>query len=114
MNFAPDSRCRVQYLAHRRIRNQVVGILDKDEAITDYDGYQLAWSDEFNIDGKPSNEWSYETGFVRNEDCLLYTSEKSGKQTKTGAYSSEFIAFEHSDTTGAEFQAEDGIRDNER
>lgn len=46
--------------------------LDKDEAITDYDGYQLAWSDEFNIDGKPSNEWSYETGFVRNEELQWY------------------------------------------
>ena len=39
---------------------------------------------------------------------LISETKNQEKQTKTGAYSSEFIAFEHSDTTGAEFQA-DGV-----
>lgn len=46
--------------------------LGKDEEITNYEDYQLIWSDEFNIDGKPSNEWSYENGFVRNEELQWY------------------------------------------
>lgn len=46
--------------------------LGKDEDITEYTGYQLVWSDEFNIDGKPGNDWSYESGFVRNEELQWY------------------------------------------
>ena len=34
--------------------------------------YQLVWSDEFDVDGKPSTDWSYESGFVRNEELQWY------------------------------------------
>ena len=35
--------------------------------------YKLVWSDEFNKDGSPdSSNWSYETGFVRNEETQWY------------------------------------------
>ena len=27
--------------------------------------YQLVWSDEFDVEGKPSTEWSYESGITR-------------------------------------------------
>ena len=37
--------------------------------------YQLVWSDEFDVEGKPSTEWSYESGFVRNEELQWYLSE---------------------------------------
>lgn len=36
-------------------------------------GYKLVWSDEFNRDGAPdSANWSYEQGFVRNEELQWY------------------------------------------
>jgi beta-glucanase (GH16 family) len=37
------------------------------------DGYRLAWSDEFNVDGPPNpDDWRYERGFVRNEELQWY------------------------------------------
>lgn len=36
-------------------------------------GYALLWHDEFNTDGKPDTSyWSYEKGFVRNEELQWY------------------------------------------
>ncbi|MDO5523945.1 MAG: glycoside hydrolase family 16 protein [Bacteroidia bacterium] len=43
----------------------------KSEA-THYDGYKLIWADEFDVDGKPSENWSYEKGFARNEELQWY------------------------------------------
>lgn len=41
-------------------------------------GYKLVWSDEFNNTGKPSSaNWSYETGFVRNEEHQWYQSDNA-------------------------------------
>ena len=41
-------------------------------------GYKLVWSDEFNETGKPSAaNWSYETGFVRNEEHQWYQSDNA-------------------------------------
>ncbi|MBR2292532.1 MAG: glycoside hydrolase family 16 protein [Prevotella sp.] len=42
------------------------------QEITAYDGYRLVWSDEFNIDGKPSKDWTYEQGFQRNQEWQWY------------------------------------------
>ncbi|MDR2848274.1 MAG: family 16 glycosylhydrolase [Bacteroidales bacterium] len=40
--------------------------------------YQLVWSDEFDNEGKPNPEfWSYEQGFVRNEEFQWYQSENA-------------------------------------
>jgi beta-glucanase (GH16 family) len=36
-------------------------------------GYRLIWSDEFNKDGQPDpNNWTYERGFVRNQELQWY------------------------------------------
>jgi beta-glucanase (GH16 family) len=36
-------------------------------------GYKLVWSDEFNKNGRPDpNNWTYERGFVRNEELQWY------------------------------------------
>jgi hypothetical protein len=41
-------------------------------------GYNLIWSDEFNYEGKPTSEvWSYEHGFVRNEELQWYRPENA-------------------------------------
>ena len=39
--------------------------------------YQLVWSDEFDVEGEPSKEWSYEYGFVRNEELQWYQSQNA-------------------------------------
>ena len=39
--------------------------------------YQLVWSDEFDVDGEPSTEWSYENGFQRNEELQWYQSQNA-------------------------------------
>jgi beta-glucanase (GH16 family) len=42
------------------------------------EGYQLVWSDEFNRNGKPdTTSWSYERGFVRNEEAQWYQEENA-------------------------------------
>lgn len=34
--------------------------------------YRLVWSDEFEVDGKPSSDWSFERGFKRNQELQWY------------------------------------------
>ena len=42
------------------------------------EGYQLAWADEFDKEGRPDPaNWTYETGFVRNEELQLYQPENA-------------------------------------
>lgn len=54
--------------------------------------YQLVWSDEFNIPGKPDlDKWSYETGFIRNLEEQIYTKRKKNVQVRNGKL--ELIAF---------------------
>lgn len=37
------------------------------------DGYTLAWSDEFDVDGPPDpKNWTFENGFVRNQELQWY------------------------------------------
>jgi beta-glucanase (GH16 family) len=48
----------------------------KSEAIS-YKGYTLVWADEFNIDGRPSNDWTHEKGFVRNEELQWYQADNA-------------------------------------
>lgn len=45
---------------------------NSDDAITQYPGYTLVWNDEFDIPGRPADHWSYEHGFVRNEELQWY------------------------------------------
>ena len=41
-------------------------------------GYKLVWSDEFNKDGAPDSlNWTYEKGFVRNEEAQWYQPENA-------------------------------------
>jgi len=44
-----------------------------EQKIRPYPGYELVWSDEFDEDGQPDpNRWTYERGFVRNEELQWY------------------------------------------
>lgn len=38
---------------------------------------RLVWSDEFDIDGCPSKDWSYEYGFLRNQELQWYQSQNA-------------------------------------
>src|SRR5688500_13929882 len=40
--------------------------------------WKLVWADEFNINGKPNpKNWTYERGFVRNEEQQWYQPENA-------------------------------------
>jgi len=42
------------------------------------EGYELVWSDEFDVDGRPNPEkWEYEKGFVRNRELQWYQPENA-------------------------------------
>jgi len=58
-------------------------LLWSQEEVKAPEGYQLAWADEFNATGKPDAEfWSYEAGFVRNEELQWY--QKDNASLKNG------------------------------
>jgi beta-glucanase (GH16 family) len=45
---------------------------------TGYEGYNLVWADEFEKDGSPDTaDWTYEKGFVRNEELQWYQAENA-------------------------------------
>ncbi|MDO3695166.1 glycoside hydrolase family 16 protein [Wenyingzhuangia sp. chi5] len=70
------------------------------------EGYQLVWSDEFNVDGIPNQQnWSYEIGFVRNQENQWYQKEnafcKDGnlviEARKENKINPNFISLDHKD-----------------
>ncbi|RYG22094.1 MAG: glycoside hydrolase family 16 protein [Chitinophagaceae bacterium] len=51
-----------------------------NKEVIDYsaEGYQLVWADEFDKDGTPDiKNWTYEKGFVRNEELQWYQPENA-------------------------------------
>jgi beta-glucanase (GH16 family) len=49
------------------------------------DGWQLVWSDEFNIDGKPDpSKWQHEIGFIRNHELQYYTDRSQNVRVENG------------------------------
>lgn len=50
---------------------------ERGTTVTDYDGYTLVWHDEFDIDGRPSDDWTAEQGFVRNEELQWYQADNA-------------------------------------
>jgi beta-glucanase (GH16 family) len=60
------------FLASTRVNAQI-----PDTSSTE-DGYKLVWADEFNQDGPPDpRNWTFERGFVRNEELQWYQSENA-------------------------------------
>ena len=39
--------------------------------------YRLVWSDEFEAEGRPSKDWTFERGFVRNQELQWYQSQNA-------------------------------------
>jgi beta-glucanase (GH16 family) len=51
-------------------------------AVPQYPGYHLVWSDEFEVDGAPNpDNWSFEKGFVRNEEDQWYQPDNAHVQS---------------------------------
>jgi len=45
--------------------------------ILTYDSLTLVWADEFNVDGMVNlTDWTYESGYVRNQEIQYYTQER--------------------------------------
>lgn len=60
------------------IENEVSDTTDNNTDVPRHEGYELVWSDEFNIDGRPNPEnWTYENGFVRNNEAQWYQPENA-------------------------------------
>ena len=38
---------------------------------------RLVWSDEFDIDGRPSMDWTFQYGFQRNHEAQWYQSQNA-------------------------------------
>lgn len=56
----------------------VYGFVSNTEKVLKDRGYKLVWSDEFSKDGTPDEKnWSYETGFVRNQENQWYQKENA-------------------------------------
>lgn len=46
---------------------------------------QLIWADEFDYNGQPdSSKWSYETGYIRNQELQYYTKRKENVRVEDG------------------------------
>ena len=39
--------------------------------------YRLVWSDEFEVNGRPSTDWTFERGFKRNQELQWYQSQNA-------------------------------------
>jgi beta-glucanase (GH16 family) len=74
--YVLDTDGSVFYGSTRSVRTLGTGqeyyALAKGSAPTEHEGYRLVWHDEFELDGKPSNEWTYEKGFQRNNELQWY------------------------------------------
>nr|WP_315197457.1 glycoside hydrolase family 16 protein [uncultured Flavobacterium sp.] len=56
----------------------IFGFTPNKEKPPKYKGYHLVWNDEFDISGAPDEtNWSYETGFVRNQENQWYQKENA-------------------------------------
>ncbi|RZK60131.1 MAG: glycoside hydrolase family 16 protein [Pedobacter sp.] len=54
------------------------GNIDQNIAAYSSEGYDLIWADEFEQDGMPNpKNWTYEKGFVRNEELQWYQPENA-------------------------------------
>ena len=48
------------------------------DSLSSADSYELVWSDEFNLDGRPdTSKWHYEQGFIRNHELQWYQPENA-------------------------------------
>ena len=70
--------CAVMMVALAPAAQQADSASRAEEKIRTYSGYELVWSDEFNKDGRPDpHRWTYERGFVRNEELQWYRSDNA-------------------------------------
>jgi beta-glucanase (GH16 family) len=67
--------CLIVVLALLVEHNDLRSATEKSESRA---GYQLVWADEFDQNGRPNPQnWTYETGFVRNQELQWYQSENA-------------------------------------
>ena len=64
------------------------GCQEKESAeVSDDDPWTLVWSDEFQYDGPPnSDKWTYERGYIRNDELQYYTDRPENVRTEDQEY----------------------------
>ncbi len=59
--------------------------LQNDREPVEREGWRLVWQDEFDVDGAPDPaKWSFDTGFIRNEELQLYTDRPKNGRVENG------------------------------
>jgi len=70
--------CSLSMAASTIMAQQTAAPADGKKTDQSAGGYKLIWADEFDKDGLPDNKnWTYERGFVRNEEIQWYQPENA-------------------------------------
>lgn len=63
----------------------LAGCASVNRPSTGEDNWRLVWSDEFNYEGAPDpGKWTYELGFVRNDEMQYYTKNRQNVRVRNG------------------------------
>ena len=84
----------------------ISGFVTNNEKSPKHKGYRMVWNDEFNVEGTPSEKnWSYESGFVRNNENQWYQKENAYCQNgfliieakSERKINPDFVSYDHKD-----------------
>ena len=77
-SYVPVIICFLSVVTLTVIAQQTVSQASIENADTSSTEYKLVWSDEFTKKGRPDpNNWTYERGFVRNDELQWYQKENA-------------------------------------
>lgn len=63
---------------------EIISDYDPTNVVNQYEGYTLAWSDEFNVNGKLSDDWGYDIGQISSVEAQYYSNSLDNVAAKDG------------------------------